>query len=141
MTPEEKNTLHKFEALKENQSFKVPERYFETFDERMQELVKRHDTPKRQLIIQMIKPWATVAALFTLIAIVYNVFNPFQSQGDQPTTFSETEELFSPVLFELTEYDLVTYVVDEDISFSTDELLDEDLGDISQNEIDDLILF
>ena len=141
MTPEEKNTLHKFEALKENQSFKVPERYFETFDERMQELVKRHDTPKSQLIIQMIKPWATVAALFTLIAIVYNVFNPFQSQGDQPTAFSETEELFSPVLFELTEYDLVTYVVDEDISFSTDELLDEDLGDISQNEIDDLILF
>ncbi|MBI9061529.1 MAG: hypothetical protein JEZ14_06045 [Marinilabiliaceae bacterium] len=141
MTPEEKNTLHKFEALKENQSFKVPERYFETFDERMQELVKRHDTPKRQLIIQMIKPWATVAALFTLIAILYNVFTPFQSQGDQLTVFSETEELFSPVLFELTEYDLVTYVVDEDISFSTDELLDEDLGDISQNEIDDLILF
>jgi len=141
MTPEEKNTLHKFEALKENQAFKVPDRYFDTFDERMTEVVKRHNTPKSQLIIQMIKPWAIVAALFTLIAILYNVFNPFSPATNELAWASETEDLFSPVLFELTEYDLVTYVVDEDISLTTEELFDEDLGDIPQNEIDDLILF
>ena len=143
MTPEEKNTLHKFETLKENEPFKVPERYFETFDERMEQVVKRHNTPKSQLFVQMIKPWATVAALFTLIAIIYNVFNPFQTQRDHLANVPKTEAegLFSPILFELTEYDLVTYVVDENISFTQDKLLDEDLGDISQNEIDDLILF
>ena len=138
---EEDNLSDQFKPLKENEQFKVPERYFETFDERMEQIVKRHDTPKNQLIIQMIKPWVTVAALFTLIAILYNVFNPFSPQGDQLTLFPETEELFAPILFELTEYDLVTYVVDEDISFSTDELFIEELSDITQNEIDNLILF
>ena len=140
---EENNISDQFKPLKENEQFKVPERYFETFDERMEQVVKRHNTPKSQLFVQMIKPWATVAALFTLIAIIYNVFNPFQTQRDHLANVPETEAegLFSPILFELTEYDLVTYVVDENISFTQDKLLDEDLGDISQNEIDDLILF
>jgi len=142
MKEEDKISDH-FNPLKKNKQFKVPERYFETFDERMEQVVKRHNTPKSQLFVQMIKPWATVAALFTLIAIIYNVFNPFQTQRDHLANVPETEAegLFSPILFELTEYDLVTYVVDENISFTQDKLLDEDLGDISQNEIDDLILF
>lgn len=138
---EENNLSDQLKPLKENAHFKVPERYFETFDERMQQVVKRHNTPKSQLIIQMLKPWATVAALFTVIAIVYNVFNPYNISNDELALGTETEELFTPILFELSEYDLVTYVVDENISFSTDELFDETLNDITQNEIEDLILF
>ncbi len=138
---EEDKLLHQFEPLKGNQPFKVPDRYFETFDERMEQVVKRHDTPTSQLIIQMIKPWAIVAALFTLIAIVYNVFNPYTTSRDPLAQVSDTEALFPALLFELTEYDLVTYVVNEDISMSTDAIPEDELAGISPDDIDDLILF
>lgn len=141
MTPEEKYSLNQFESLKGHQAFKVPERYFETFDERMHEVVKRHNATKGQLIIQMIKPWLTVAAIFIVVAIVYNVFNPFKNDKQLLASSEETEELFTPIFFELTEYDLVTYVVDEDISLSTDAWSNDDLSDLTQNELDALILY
>lgn len=141
MTPEEKYNLNQFESLKRHQAFKVPERYFDTFDERMHEVVKRHNATKGQLLIQMIKPWLTVAAIFIVVAIVYNVFNPFKNDEQLRTSSEDTEELFTPIFFELTEYDLVTYVVDEDISLSTDAWSNDDLSDLTQNELDDLILY
>lgn len=51
--------------------FKVPDDYFESFEDSMLKRIEAEEKPFVKKVIMVIKPWLSLAAIFTLVAIVY----------------------------------------------------------------------
>ena len=142
----ENDILESLQELKDNSPYKVPEGYFDTLQGRIRENIKYDSLPRKAKIIQMIKPWMSLAAGFLFIIVIYITFIPEKTEtqlATNSTLFSEDYyETFDPVVSQLSEYDLAMYLSDEDIdSEYNDPAVDTDVSDFTIEDIENLILF
>lgn len=74
MTENEKNSEHRLDYLKKGQPFRVPENYFETFNERLKDRIALEDRPeKKNWFLFYLKPALGLAASFALIFLLVYV--------------------------------------------------------------------
>ena len=142
----ENDILESLKELKDNPPYKVPEGYFDTLQDRIEENIRQESLPKRAKIIQMIKPWMSLAAGFLFLIIIYVTFIPGRTDTQLATNatdiYDDYLETLDPVASQLSEYDLAMYLSDEDINnASNDPAMQTDISDFTIEDIEDLILF
>jgi hypothetical protein len=142
----ESDILKPLKELKDNSPYKVPEGYFDTLHDRIKENVRQNSLPKRAKIIQMIKPWMSLAAGFLFLIIIYVTFIPDKTNTQLATSSTVVSEDYletlDPIASQLSEYDLAMYLSAEDINnASIDPAIQTDISDFTIEDIEDLILF
>jgi len=142
----ENDILESLKELKDNPPYKVPEGYFDTLQDKIEENIRQESLPKRAKIIQMIKPWMSLAAGFLFLIIIYVTFIPGRTDTQLATNatdiYDDYLETLDPVASQLSEYDLAMYLSDEDINnASNDPAMQTDISDFTIEDIEDLILF
>jgi len=142
----ENDILESLKELKDNPPYKVPEGYFDTLQDRIEENIRQESLPKRAKIIQMIKPWMSLAAGFLFLIIIYVTFIPGRTDTQLATNatdiYDDYLETLDPVASQLSEYDLAMFLSDEDINnASNDPAMQTDISDFTIEDIEDLILF
>jgi hypothetical protein len=122
------NNLSK--STKDN-PFKVPENYFDTFSERVQERIEAEEKPHKTPTLQMLQPYLWMAACVIGFVIVAKVILPGIitpdykirqiSQVDSqlieteiPTTLEESDFLFSTTT-DASDEEIIDYLSEEDI--------------------------
>jgi hypothetical protein len=92
-----KQVIHLEETGNKN-PFKVPERYFEGLTGQiMSQLPERIQAePKKVSLWQRVQPWVYMAAMFTGIALMLNLFvsSPKQSTGLNLVSVAEMDEFY-----------------------------------------------
>lgn len=74
MTKNEKNSEQRLDYLKKGQPFRVPENYFETFNERLKDRITFEDRlEKRNRFLIYLKPVLGLAASFALVFLLVYV--------------------------------------------------------------------
>ena len=74
MTENETNNEHRLDNLKKGQPFRVPENYFETFNERLKARIEMEEKPvKTNRFLLYLKPALGLAASFALIFLLVYV--------------------------------------------------------------------
>jgi len=142
----ENDILESFEELKNNSPYKVPEGYFDTLQGRIEANIKHYSLSKRAKIIQMVKPWMSLAAGLLFLIIIYVTFMPEETTNQLATSstelFNDSFETLDPVASLLSEYDLATCLSDEDINNAYNEsIFETDFSDLTTQDVEDLILF
>jgi hypothetical protein len=139
MNSEYKDILKKLEPFKSNDSFKVPEGYFDSLSSRVQQKIQAQSHPKRSLLV-IFKPWIAVAAVLIIGLILIKV--GFDHTTNQPIANlnNPNEQYSDPVLVELSDTELMEYIaMDESITIEQTE------GDLTMGlnpeELESLVLF
>ncbi|MCP9612359.1 hypothetical protein [Coprobacter tertius] len=105
----DKNILKQFDR---KSGFKVPEGYFESFNERlMQQLPEQELNVKSVTLWDRIKPFVYMAAMFAGIALMIRLFVTGSSDGSVMNTGSEMATTVSPESL-VDDYILYTQVDD-----------------------------
>ncbi|TAJ13148.1 hypothetical protein DMA11_10160 [Marinilabiliaceae bacterium JC017] len=140
---EHNDLLKDFNTLKEEPPFKVPEDYFASLPDKVEARLERETIPQKQKVIEMIKPWLTLAAIFFLIMLLFHTFGPKQINTDtRMNVADQTEWTFEPLLFELSDMDIMSYMAKENIPVETQLILGtDDAQNLDLEEIEELILF
>lgn len=117
--------------------FKVPEGYFDSFEERLSARMAPEPAPSVSWR-SMVKPWIGLAAAFLVILMVYNfatqnLFNTSSNQVYTTETSSDVDmwidELFGT--HELLDYFTLKNIESENVDIYPDSLL---FGDLTQEE-------
>jgi len=142
----ENDILESLNVLKGNSPYKVPEGYFDNLPGIIKENVKQDSLPQKAKIIQILKPWMSLAAGFLFIVVIYVTFIPEKTTIQVATTsadlFEEYFESIDPIASQLSEYDLASYLSDEDINEAFSKPMEQtDISTLTAEEIEDLILF
>ncbi len=141
---EKQNILEELKRQnKSNTAFSVPDNYFESFEDKMMDKIQAEEQPLTKKIILVLKPWLSLAAIFTIIALVYYntpYFKSTNSVADASFTNELSIDLISSDFDELELMDIVTDDNNNDIfeSINTDPKL---LEGITYEDIEDLVIF
>jgi hypothetical protein len=139
MKTEQNDILKKLEPFKKNDSFKVPEGYFDSLSSRVQQKIQAESHPKKSILVTF-KPWIAVAAVLIIGLILIKV--GFEHTPNQPLVkINDTNEQFAdPVLTELSDTELMEYIaMDESIVIEQKER-DLTMG-LNPEELESLVLF
>ncbi len=136
MNEDKRNRKINLEHLKKENVFQVPDQYFETLPELINEKVKKNNSQSGTKVIRMTFRYALPVAAMVVVAIYLGIFS--QSTDES----LEVEDMIANITVE----ELYDYLENSEIS--TDEIiasldneeLDLDFNDGSINLIDDLDL-
>jgi len=132
------------DALKKQEStgsFKVPNDYFESFEDKMMATIVAEEKSTTQKIIMVMKPWAALAAIFIFIALVYYSAPFLMPKNETIALNSDLSIDFLSSNFNETE--LIDFIVESDNSaifeqIETDQNL---LEGISIEDVESLVIF
>jgi hypothetical protein len=135
-----KNKSFKISEMKKKNSFDVPEGYFETFPERISELVKQEGADSKVFRIRYLKPVlgvvATVAAILMLVFIPLKEFLPGYINNDSLLVNNGTTDIYESVLSD--EY--LANIGESSFIFTIDELMfSEEEEEIGFDELETFI--
>ncbi|MDR0431216.1 MAG: hypothetical protein LBH58_12165 [Tannerellaceae bacterium] len=87
--------INNLERLKGGDPFKVPEGYFEDFASQMMRKLpdKTYEQPKRVTMMDRVRPWVYMAAVFAGLGLFFKVIVGFDGSSDSPdgTDFVTTQ--------------------------------------------------
>ncbi|TLX74959.1 hypothetical protein E9993_11240 [Labilibacter sediminis] len=130
---------------KQNNSagFKVPDNYFESIEDKVMGAIEAEEKPLAKKVVMVLKPWLALAAVFTLIALVYHTV-PYIIDVNKPIAQASYNNISLDFLS--TRYDeseLIDFILEDDNegiyeSLKTDPEL---LEGISLEDVEDLVIF
>lgn len=129
---------------KENihKGFNIPDNYFDSFEDSLLNRIEAEEKPVTRKLITVIKPWLSLAAIFTVIAVVY-YSTPFFKSTDEfaVTDFSNTSIEYLSSNFD--EMELINIIADdENIElFESVQNNNELLKGLSYDDIESIVLF
>lgn len=134
------------ELKKQNSSagFKVPDNYFESFDDKMVGVIKAEETPLVKKIVLVIKPWATLAAIFTLVALIYYTTPYYITENKSIVQASYNNDISLDFLSSrLDESDLIDFILEDGNSaiFENLQTNPDVLEGISIEDVEHLVIF
>lgn len=143
MNEEFKILNHIKDQNKSNAGFNVPDGYLESFEDKMMEIINAEEQSLAKKIVLVLKPWLSMAAIFTVIAIVYYntpYFKTSQTVADASISNEITLDLFSS---DFDELELMNMITDENNTsifenINTDPTL---LEGITYEDIEGLVIF
>ncbi len=134
---------HLKEQNKNNRGFNVPDDYFASFDDKMMDIITAEEQTLAKKIVLVLKPWLSMAAIFTVIAIVY--YNtPYFKTGNTVADASITNEITLDFLSsDFDELELIDIITDDSNTaifenMNTDPAL---LEGITYDDIEGLVIF
>ncbi len=131
------------EQNKNNTGFNVPHDYFESFDNKMMDIINAEEQSIAKKIVLVLKPWLSMAAIFTVIAIVYYntpYFKTHNTVADASISNEITLDFLSSDFDELELIDIIT----DDNNIAIFENINTDpalLEGITYDDIEGLIIF
>jgi len=128
---------------KKNVGYSVPNDYFDAFEDKMMDIIQAEEQPFSKKLILVLKPWLSLAAIFTLIAVVYYstpYFNMSTTVADISVTNEFTLDLISSDFDELELIDIITEDSNNDI-FQSIKIDPAFLEGITYEDIEDLVIF
>ncbi len=120
--------------------FKVPDNYFESFEDKMMDIVAEEDKPIGKKIVMVIKPWISLAAIFMLVALVYYSAPYFMPKGNFVADADISMDFLSS---SIDESELIDFIIEEDNSAIFEELETNQnlLEGLSIEDVEDLVIF
>lgn len=119
--------------------FRVPENYFEGFEdrffERMKSEMEKKDKRRYKIVMAVVKPWLAMAASFLIIALVYyNIPRLFKGDFNANVVRELDEEFINSLALIIDENEINDLVIEEDtiLIYPTDSLF---LGSISEEDL------
>jgi len=116
--------------MKKDQPFKVPEDYFETLSDRIEERVEKEENPIKEGVLHALKPYIWMAAsiigmaLIVKVIITNSVPDDFENYKiSKINTVSDTPSTISPIIdtdYEWTSDDMSDITTDEIIEYLSD---------------------
>ncbi len=142
----ENDILESFKELKNSSPYRVPEGYFDTLQDRIEATIKHDSLSNRAKIFQFVKPWMSLAAGFLFIIIIYVTFIPektdIQIATNSTELYNDSFENLDIMAAQLSEYDLAAYLSENDIDNAYGEpIIENDISDLTAEDIEELILF
>ena len=139
MSHEDKDILKKLGPFKKNDSFKIPEDYFETFSDKLMNRIDEIEKKKKTGWIIPLKPWISLAAAVIIGFIIFKI-GFIKHPDNRNISVNQYESVFDPALSELSDLDLMEYIAsNEEIKIDG---LDEDLTmGLSPDDLESLVLF
>ncbi len=131
------------EHNKNSTGFNVPDNYFESFDDKMMDIISAEEQPLAKKIVLVLKPWLSLAAIFTIIALIYYntpYFNSSNTIADASFSNEITLDLLSSDFDELELIDIISDDKNNAIfeNINTDSNL---LEGLTYEDIEDLVIF
>ncbi len=121
--------------------FIAPDNYFESFEDKMMDVITAEEKPLTKKIVMVLKPLASLVAIMVLVALVYYSSPFFMPQKDVMAHNSEmTIDILAP---NFNESELINFIIETDNSaifeeFKTDQNL---LEGLSIEDIESLVIF
>lgn len=110
------NILDKFKEQQKQNSFDVPENYFENFQEKLNSKIKENNTKVSNY--QRIKPYLMAAASFALLFMIWKTVTHFSTNNSDLIVKTEiTQELENYEdyeLYALSDHEIVDYLFDNE---------------------------
>jgi len=131
---------------KQNSSvgFKVPDNYFESFEDKMMGVIDAEETPLVKKIVMVMKPWLSLAAIFTLVALIYYTAPYFITKNKSIAQATYNSDI--PIDFlssRLDEAELIDFILEDDNSSIFENLKTNPdlLEGISFEDVEHLVIF
>ncbi len=122
--------MSKLSNMKKDQPFKVPEDYFETLSDRIEERVEKEENPIKEGVLHVLKPYMWMAAsvigmaLIVKVIITNSVPEGFENYKiSKVNTVSDTPSTVTPIIdtdYEWTSDDMSDITTDEIIEYLSD---------------------
>ncbi len=128
---------------KKNEGFSVPDDYFESFEDKIMSKIHAEEQPLGKKIMLVLKPWLSLAAIFTVIALVYYNTPYIKTSNtlvDASISNDYSIDLISADFNELELFDIISEENNNAIfeTINTDPAL---LDGITYEDIEDLVIF
>ncbi|MFO7999713.1 MAG: hypothetical protein R6U46_00610 [Marinilabilia sp.] len=109
---------------KKETPFKVPENYFEDFEDRLMEEIREEATSEKRgrlaPVFSVVKPWLAMAGGFLLIALIYHqaprLFDQENEDQEVAVELDGDEEFINSLAFIVDENDINELILSEDSS-------------------------
>ena len=139
MNVEDQDILKKLDPFKKNDSFKIPEDYFETFSDKLMNRIDEIEKGKKVNWSIPLKTWISVAAAVLIGFVIFKI-GFVEQPGNRNISVNQYESVFDPALSELSDLDLMEYIANnKEIKIDG---LDEDLTmGLSPDDLESLVLF
>ncbi len=128
---------------KKNEGFSVPDDYFESFEDKVMDRIHAEEQPLGKKIMLVLKPWLSLAAIFTVIALVYYNTPYIKTSNtlvDASISNDYSIDLISADFDELELFDIISEENNNAI-FETINTDPELLDGITYEDIEDLVIF
>ncbi|HLW07614.1 MAG TPA: hypothetical protein VKY45_08615 [Marinilabiliaceae bacterium] len=126
--------IEKENISKQESQFKVPDRYFEEFDQRLKNRINPAEERPTVSKLTMIKPWIGLAAAFLILTMIYNLIpnHILNSSLNKSSNLYESEEVEvwtdeSFGIHELIDYLTIKNIATESVDIYPDSVLFSDL--------------
>ncbi|WP_075589731.1 hypothetical protein [Labilibacter marinus] len=140
---EENNILNSIKKQAPSAGFKVPDNYFDSFEDKMMDkiIAEEKSTPKKSILIMM-KPWLSLAAMMIFIAMAYYSI-PYFTAKNTNLAYNTEEVSLDFLASRLNETDIIDFIVEEDNSPIFEELETNQniLEGLSIEDVESLVIF
>ncbi|MCW3807287.1 hypothetical protein [Plebeiibacterium marinum] len=140
---EEFNILNQIKKENPDTGFSVPDHYFDSFDDQMMSLIESKKISTGKKVVMILKPWLSLAAIFTLITLVYYV-SPISKTNNQIADASFTTEVSLEYLSpSFDEYELIDIIIDNENNAIFDNINSDPnlLEGLTYEDIEDIVIF
>ncbi|MGQ1787684.1 MULTISPECIES: hypothetical protein [unclassified Saccharicrinis] len=124
--------------------FKEPDDYFDSFEDKMMDRIAAEEKPLAKKIIMVMKPWASLAAIFLLVALIYYSAPYLMPSNKNMAHHIHVDEMSMDFMASsFDESELINFILEDDNSaifeeFKTDQNL---LEGLSIEDVEGLVIF
>lgn len=137
------NILNSLKKENNNTGFKVPDNYFDSFESKMMRIIEVEEQPLSKKIITVIKPWLSLAAIFTLIVLIYYNTPYFKTSAQLVDAAFELDISIDILSSEFDEAELIAIIVEDNNNdiFNSINTNVEITNELTYDDIENLVIF